>query len=178
MKIVSRVQLHHDTYRLFKLISLKFIRKCRRTSSRKHTVSQKFRWIFSAGNDCWTAASAATVDIMTRNTFSSGQKYRHRKHPAILDRDVGLFYPADLDAWIAVMPRRSASAAADAAADADERSYYSWRQSVSDSSARYRPENHRSESVFYRKTGSRERTRICLTLARPAARALNSFTEA
>jgi len=30
--------------------------------------------------------------IITRDTFNSGQKYRNRKFPVILDRDVGLFY--------------------------------------------------------------------------------------
>jgi len=29
---------------------------------------------------------------MTRNTFNSGQKYRNRKLPVILDRDVGRFH--------------------------------------------------------------------------------------
>jgi len=30
--------------------------------------------------------------IMTRNTFNSGQKYRRRTLPVILDRDLSLFY--------------------------------------------------------------------------------------
>jgi len=110
--------------------------------------------------------------ITTRNTFSSGQKYRQRKLPAILDRDVGRSLSSRwsrcrarrLDRIIAVgvVPRRSA-----AEADTDERSLYSWRHST----ATYKPEHHRSRSVFYRKSGGGiKRTRICLTLTSSAAR--------
>jgi len=79
-----------------RIICLKFVQKCTRTSFRKHTgieINRKFRernleleMTVEARRPRWRL-------ITICNTFGGGQKYRHRKLQGIPDRDVGRFYP-------------------------------------------------------------------------------------